>query len=284
MIQIPQAAMDTLRVLLGEHLRLACHWDGVEPLENTDIDELTLVEFAYAAVEYVLDLYPLKDKGRVITAARVSRDPSNNDLFTTLLNLEPKTQDTLVSAIAHELKLEVTSGSAARTLSVARVYKHHPDPWPDILGSSVGERPFDVWMDNTFGVLAEPNWQRNAEQRKRVFAEIDPVYEQLTWVEIDRRSASQLAAFLLAGFDRQATFKHFAKQADALVTVLGAGSRCFANRDLDADELRAPFAHGDSVDLGTSDTCAGASLLALLVVDGARVVRLEALWDRWTEC
>jgi hypothetical protein len=284
MNQIPQAAIDALRVLIGEHLCLAYHWDGVKLLEDIDIDDVSLVEFVYAAVEYVLDAYPRNDTSQGTTSARVSRDPSNNDLFTILLCLEPKTLDTFVTAIAHELKLEVISVSTSRVWSVARVYKHKPDPWPEVLGSCVGERELTVWDDHTFGVLAEPDWHQDTEQRKRVFAEIDPVYKQLTWVEIDRESANQLAAVLLAGSDNKTTFKHFVKQANAWVNVLGASSRCFANRDLNADELRDPFAHGDSVDLGTSDTCAGASLLALLVVDGWRVVRLEALWDRWTEC
>ncbi len=283
MIQIPQTAIDALRVLLADHLRVAYRWDGVEPWDSADIDEWNLVEFVYAAVEFVLEAYPFRNKKGAATRTNVERDPSNPDLFSALLDLEPQTLDALVLTVVRELKLEVTTAPAFRALAAPRVYKHQPHPWPDILGSWVGEREVDAWGDHTFGVVSERGWLKSAAQRKAVFAAVDPTYHQLTLVEIDRRSASRLAAFLLAGFENKGAFKRFAKQAEALVSVLGSGSRCFSNRDLDEDELHDPFAHGETVDLGTSDTCAGGSLLVLLVVDEWRVVRLESLWDRWTE-
>lgn len=284
MVRISRAAIDALRLLIEDHLRREYAWPGGDSFNEIELDESDFVEFLYAAIEYVRDAYPLIGRrGAVVDSDEIARNPSTIDLFTALLHLEPRTVDACLAAVIKVVPIEIVDASPARRLAPPRVYRHFPRDWPDVLGSWVGARDYDAWFDHIFGVVAEAGWIRRRDDRNKVFVAIDPTYAQMSFVELDRETALRLARFLLAGAENRGAFKAYDAQARALISLFGPDSELFSNRDLDEDELRDPFAHGESVDLGTRDCCAGGIMLALLVSDGRRVVELHALWDRWVE-
>jgi hypothetical protein len=179
--------------------------------------------------------------------------------------------------------LQIVDASCGRRAAAPRMYNHLPHDFPEALKGPPGATELISWYDHVFGVVEEAGWLLDPGKRSRVFAAIQPCYEQLSFVEIDRESAHRLACFLLAGPGRRATFEARDQEAQALLSLLGPGSQFFSNRDLGEDELRDPFAHGEKIDLGTDGCCAGGSFLVLLVTNGRHVAQLDQLWDTWSE-
>jgi hypothetical protein len=283
-VRVSRAAIDAMRALIEEHLRREYAWPGGASFEDTEIHESDFADFLHAALEYACAAHPLLDRrGAALDVVEIARDPTSIELFSALLDLEPRTPEACIAALVKVVPLDILDAGSGRRAAAPRLYPSVPHDWPDVLGVSVGEREHDVWSENVFGVVTEPGWLHDRTRRAEVFAAVDPLYRELSFLETDRKTAHRLACFLLAGADNRAAFKSFERQASALVSLFGAGTRVFSNREFERDELRDPFAHGEPVDLGTHHQCAGASLLALLVSDGGRVARLEALWDRWTE-
>jgi hypothetical protein len=273
---VSQVAMDAFRDLIAE--------DFARRTSSDDICEGDLVEFLYAALEYTRSAFPVMKDGSVLDWVEVSRDVANINLFTALLRIESKTPEACIQVVASVLSLQIVPGPCGHELPVPRIYPcSRPDNWPKELGTGIGGRELQAWSDHTFGVVAVPGWIRDRDQRNQAFAAIDPVYSQLSFVEIDREVARRMATFLLAGAGRRSEFRAFERQALALVSLFGPDTRLFSNKSLHEDELQEPFSHGDLVDMSSHGVCAGGSLLALLVTDGHLVVRLEEIWDRWVE-
>ncbi len=282
MVRVPRAVIDTLHTLVAQYFR------------EVDAAGLTFLksdfeEHLAAAVTYARALHPLGDEV-------VTEDPPpmyrfwwnqsiNSDLHGALFDLDDVTPEAVVATLVVTEGWEVVDVVVGRRSIEPHLYNDSSD-LPDALGPDVHAGSTWFWMDCSFRVVAEGGWLDDRARRRATFAAIGsilPRYRDLSFVEIGRGSARRLARALFAG----PPGRHYAgdhdTRASALVTALGPRTRAFANRDLSAEQLDDPFAHGEVVDLGSRDQCAGGHFLALIVSDGRRLLFIDALWNIWSE-
>jgi hypothetical protein len=280
--RVPRAAVTALQGLVDRHLR-EHGWSETQALEDTSLDSMNLADFLLAALRYAREQHPWIGRKGVVVEATGDYDGRTRDALLDALPADdqPMTVDACVEALATTVPFVIADEPAGRGDAEPQVHPYYPHDWPAALAA---QSPLEC----VFGVIAEEGWIRDRARRDQVLRAVGPIYyDGLSFVELDDETASRLASSLLAGPRDRGSFKAHAAAARAFVHLFGARSRSFANRDFDEEALADPFAHGEPASWSYRDAhgdlCAGGTLLVLMVTDGARVARLDALWDTWSE-
>lgn len=282
-LRVSRAAMVELRAIAEHHLQ-AHGWSGKGSLIEASLDPMEIASLLLEGLAYARDAHPwIGLQGAVVEPPATTLPKTQSALVDAFFALpEPRTLDACIEALSHSVPFHISEEPSGRQRARPRAYPLFLGDWPVALAAV-------TQSDRVFGIIAERGWIRDPAQRLEAFRAALPwLYEEIPFVEIDGETAQRVAAAVLAGPNNRGAFDAYVQQASAWVQLFGPGTRAFANRDFDDEELHDPFAHVETYSWSSTDDCgdsycASGRALALVVTDGLHVAFLDAIWETSSE-